>query len=903
MEVKKIVEGMTAPQVAQVIDDNFKAQNKILGDDIATQNSVIGVSEYKDFSEAEAVAVGDVRKYNGYLYECVEATTGAWDASKWKKSSFKAETEKKLSELGSEVIYDVSANNDGATFASLSALLSSENLSTLIPIAVRCGGMSIRFAQTSDNKYTQFRCKTQSFSANPEDWAFEGDDTLVENPEFIEAKTDKDGKLLESRKTDGTKVEYCDFEIKGKIINDGIIEIQDGKSLIDEDVAESMQYINNPEFVDIKIDSDDKIIEATKKDGGKFFGGDVEVRGEMSAKEVSAKEMLLKGKRLSPIATVDVNSIIEDLEGRLKIETDEEDKIISFRKPDGTLVENVGIETNHLELTKQGMNDFQQALKDSGFRPGGGGDWSDREVIELPEPASYALLNLIVDSLPINDSDVSEGYAEYYDKAGNYFKLPVSLEAQGQTSRIFARTGGKGNYTAVFPTDIKFGSWVPQDSFHLKGCAKDAVRGILPTSYKWAYMFMEYLDAKPNRVLLKDNSKTTTTHASGDRFTDWGDGARCLSDGFPCEVYINGEYWGLYSWQLKKHRKNYSMDKKDYTSLFLDADNFSNFWLGNIPWNKIDIKGPKDLVCMDGSAFDGDHPKELIDDTSEYYDGSDKKHKGSATTKAIIKTFPAKYLEIKTLVDAGTSEVLAEAKTLFAEYFDVNACMLVYVYNCLMKNNDSIYKNTLWGTWKNGKIAPMLWDLDGMYGEGWIGNKAIEPSAYLWTGSYATSPWPLALFWRLYQTEIGTTYENLRRDGVISIQTWDSIMSAWIDRIGVECYKRDIEKWPETPSYRENYTNSDYWEERTTTNNIGSVQLWDSENSYNQGDEVALRTWPEYDWYIIYTAKQASDAANPQCPVTRFYEKFPLIGGYYNSLTRMRKWMEEQIALCDSIFN
>lgn len=103
MEVKKIVEGMTAPQVAQVIDDNFKAQNAILEEDIAKQNNVIGVSEYKDFSEAEAVNVGDVRKYDGLLYECVEATTGAFDASKWKKSSFKNETEKKLSELGSYV--------------------------------------------------------------------------------------------------------------------------------------------------------------------------------------------------------------------------------------------------------------------------------------------------------------------------------------------------------------------------------------------------------------------------------------------------------------------------------------------------------------------------------------------------------------------------------------------------------------------------------------------------------------------------------------------------------------------------------------------------------------------------------------------------------------------------------
>ena len=33
MEVKKIVEGMTAVEVAEVIDSNFKNQNKILEED------------------------------------------------------------------------------------------------------------------------------------------------------------------------------------------------------------------------------------------------------------------------------------------------------------------------------------------------------------------------------------------------------------------------------------------------------------------------------------------------------------------------------------------------------------------------------------------------------------------------------------------------------------------------------------------------------------------------------------------------------------------------------------------------------------------------------------------------------------------------------------------------------
>ena len=54
------------------------------------------------------------------------------------------------------ILFDVSANNNGAVFESLSDLLSSSNLSTLIPTSVRHGGMSIRFIQSSNNKYVQY---------------------------------------------------------------------------------------------------------------------------------------------------------------------------------------------------------------------------------------------------------------------------------------------------------------------------------------------------------------------------------------------------------------------------------------------------------------------------------------------------------------------------------------------------------------------------------------------------------------------------------------------------------------------------------------------------------------------------------------------------------------------------
>lgn len=69
--------------------------------------------------------------------------------------------------VASGIVYDVTANNSGATFASLSALLSSGSLSTLIPTSVRKGGMQIRFVQTSDNKYLQYMYDGTAVTGNP----------------------------------------------------------------------------------------------------------------------------------------------------------------------------------------------------------------------------------------------------------------------------------------------------------------------------------------------------------------------------------------------------------------------------------------------------------------------------------------------------------------------------------------------------------------------------------------------------------------------------------------------------------------------------------------------------------------------------------------------------------------
>ena len=108
----------------------------------------------------------------------------------------------KLSELCQQVIYDVSAHNDGLTFDSLSTLLSSENLSILIPVAVRCGGMSIRFVQSSDNKYVQYRLINQNWSTVETDWQGVDDipsvnsDNLVKSSGVAEMGKELDSKII-----------------------------------------------------------------------------------------------------------------------------------------------------------------------------------------------------------------------------------------------------------------------------------------------------------------------------------------------------------------------------------------------------------------------------------------------------------------------------------------------------------------------------------------------------------------------------------------------------------------------------------------------------------------------------------------------------------------------------------
>lgn len=92
-----------------------------------------------------------------------------------------------------------------ATYADLTAAL------TALPSDFQKGGMSIKFVQTSDNKYVQYLCIADDFTTDTTQWAICGDGIYVENPEYNEVKLDNLGHIVEA--TDINWVKHLPFGI------------------------------------------------------------------------------------------------------------------------------------------------------------------------------------------------------------------------------------------------------------------------------------------------------------------------------------------------------------------------------------------------------------------------------------------------------------------------------------------------------------------------------------------------------------------------------------------------------------------------------------------------------------------------------------------------------------------
>ena len=719
----------------------------------------------------------------------------------------------------------------------------------------------------------------------------------TDNPEFIEAKCDNAGRLIYGVLTDG------DFKF-GKMPS----QITELVKELKEEINSLGEWVDNPEYARVIKDSNDRIIDYTDKNGKRWIH-------DLHADNIpeSFKE-------------------INDVEGRIAINTDKENKVISYRDKDGKLHENVGIETkeviadktvsnvlesNSLLLSSDGLSELEQALRDNGLT-NTTGDWSywysqHSETLELPIP-ERAILNITnIEDMPKKKTDNLHAYIELFDKRGNYFKVRAILNAQGASTMADPMKSATidlclDEWIGDITFKIKFGHWVAQDSFHLKALWKDSLKSIQPICYTIGEQITKALDARSNRFHNGINS-ISLEGGAGVIDNDF-DEALCHPDQFPCEVYLNGTYYGLYLWSLKKHRANYSMNKKDYKTILVD--NIGGIYSGNsFNWKSGEIRNPKKLICVDGEEYDANtHLGEIIGkDTiagksytfyrlneattgmdsyeviSINYDSSNKDMVNTAKVKELILKCTNYKHEI---LNAATIE---EKRALTEKYFDVDNFIAYIIFSELVYNVDGIVNNaqiTIYGD----KVGVNIYDCDSCLGKSWAG--------YLWTNSllYKVSyngTTPIKFVYDYFHEELKQKYATLRNNGVLSVGNLDKIVDDWFIRIGHDAISRSISKWNTSPSYKSSTNlNKEYWKPIVPTSQEG-INVWNDSTKYVLGNKVFLGTTGALFSQEFY-----------EC-IKENVNQRPIIGeavyadGCYDNPKRIKLWLRERLKFLDSL--
>ncbi len=626
-----------------------------------------------------------------------------------------------------------------------------------------------------------------------------------------------------------------------------VAALQEKVGTIDTNLKELLDVFSlqdNEEYLAVEQDVEGKILSATNPDGSHYIH---------NAKSETIPEEF---------------SHIEDPEGRTEITTDAEDKILGYRDSEGTRHEHK-ISAKHLELSSEAANEVNNAFKSAGIKMENPSDFSKDSHIELPIPRIAAQVRLYAPKLPTTKHDDIEAVIEYNDKDGNYFRKPVTLNAQGSSSMAYYVKNMA--IDIADGSEIKFGDFPTQDSFHLKKYYIDAFRGqcivgywLMEQVYKSRPIGQQY----PYEYSIANNS---VSEGLGSPKKDFFTGAKCHPDGFPIIItWINSntgeETWmGVYAWNLKKSKEVYFCDKKNTENIILDGTvNTSTLFGGTINWSAFEIRNPKNLIDTNGNKYDGDNPKELSET-----DKNSKKVKDYLTRLSGV---------VAALKASNTKET-------FEQYFLPQTFIDYYLVSQVLFNHDGFGKNWIWVTYDGLHWTPTLYDVDSIFGMYWNGIYVIPNSD---NSTILGIPQCLGLD-KLYSDEISERYKELRDKGIFSVDNIVKLLNSWINKIGYSNIEKEFEAYSQTPSYRDSHISKNWKLLGYST----SLNDYDSSKTYNKGDTTVF-----HGYKFLCLNENTNDS-----PFKESYDKYPQWGGCFTSINRVKNWLTNRINFLNNTYN
>ena len=676
---------------------------------------------------------------------------------------------------------------------------------------------------------------------------------VEQNEEFFALWLDADNKILLGIRRDGQIIgEIHAVNALKQVISQlqsDLASLQEKVGTIDTNLKELLDVFSlqeNPEYMAVETDAEGNILSSTNADGSHYIH---------NAKSETIPEEF---------------SHIEDPENRTEITTDADGKILGYRDSEGTRHEHK-ISANHLELSDEAATEVSKAFKSAGIKMENPSDFSKDSHIELPIPRIAAQVRLYATKLPTTKQDDIYAEIEYNDKDGNYFRKLVILNAQGDSSLVFAVKNMA--IDIADGSEIKFGDFPAQDSFHLKKYYIDAFRGQCIVGY---WLIEQMYKSRPigQQYPYEYNySNDSTTEGLGSPKKDFFTGAKCHPDGFPIVItWVNPvtkeeTNMGIYTWNLKKSKEVYNAEKKKAENIILDGVvAYDTLFGGTINWSAFEIRNPKNLIDINGNKYNGDKPIELSN--------SDKLSKRVKDYLIRFSKFGEKISNSKT-------------KEVFEQYFLVNPFIDYFLFSDLTYNFDGLRKNWIWLAYDGNRFTPSVYDVDSIFGSHYTGLYVTNNSCT--DTELVKKRYPCNILYDLYKDAIEARYSELRKLGIFTVENISQLLDKWITSVGYDNYVSEFALYAETPSYRANNINEG-WKFLGWAGDIDNT--YDGSKLYAEGETC-----------IFYKCKFEATKNISGVEPAKVYKQYPFCMGMYNSKTRVLNWIAKRIETLDIFYN
>lgn len=687
-------------------------------------------------------------------------------------------------------------------------------------------------------------------------------------------------------------------------LQEGKVDKEEGKSLIDDEVKECFRIIENEEFLKAIVDSDDKVLFGFYRATGKpYFPLNemyhVEQNEEFITVWLDADDKVLLGIRrdgqiIGEIHAVNaLKQVISSLQEKvdiidaslqelldvfslqenpeyLAVETDADGKILSSTNPDGShYIHNAKSETIPTEF----------------------------EHIEDPEGRTEITTDAEGKILGYRDSE-----GTHHEHKISVSHINLSDEAATEVSEAFKSAGIKMENPSDFSKDSYIELPIPRIAAQVYLYSPD-----IPAKYKGQNIKgeIEYNDKDGNYF-----RKKVTVNAQGDSSLyypirnmsiDIDDGCKIKFGDFPSQdsFHLKKYYIDVFRGQCivgyrlteqvyKSHPfgKQYPYEynyanastmggigniKKDFFSgAKCHPDGFPIWitWintitnekkeLGVFTWNlkkskevyQCDKKKAENIILdgiiSDRTLFGGSISWNSFEvrNPKSLKDIDENKYDGDNPKELSNTDSLSKKTKEFILRLSSVNQQLKASKTkeTFESFFLVAPFIDYLLVSYILFHYDGFEKNWIWVTYDGLKWTPTLYDMDSIFGSNVRGTGVVEKSdtELLPEEVDNHNQYCLQVLKELYSTEIESRYKELRDKKIFDIDNICGLLSNWLQKIGFDNLVKDLEIFKETPSYRD-----------------GSIE----------------------------------------------YTEMPTTGGFFNSPKRVYNWLNNRILFLDSKFN